>query len=448
MMARLSLRCTARKREGCRMITIKKTNLRVQHEPLLAPFGFKGGYVNELWQSIVSLEDLEGDLGIGLGVQSILWSDPQVYTFWGNQRGNAFMNDITRHALSAVENTPYETPMDILDLLVEQASEYANRIWGGSPLRLTFALNALVPVDHAAWMLLSRKTPGARFTELIPESFRPMLAFQHERLACTPVVSYGMTKLDVEALLDEGYFVLKIKLGSDPNQDGDPEKMLEWDIHRLKEIHALAGSRDCPYTTNGKVAYYLDINGRYGCKEHLWRLVDAAERMGALKHIILVEEPFQEHIHVDISDIPVRAAGDESVHDEKDALERIQMGYGAFALKPVAKTMSMSLRVAKLASEHGIPCFCADLTANPIMVDWNKNLAAHLLPVPGLTMGLIESNGKQNYQNWEAMKGYHPMPHGSWIQTSHGQFLLSPDFYEHSGGVFDRSGYYESIFDR
>lgn len=427
------------------MITIKKSNFKVEREPLLAPFGFKGGYVNELWQSFVSLEDLEGDIGVGLGVQSILWSDPQVYTQWGNERGNVFMNEITKHALLAAQDMPFKTPLDILDQLVEQSYKYASRVWDGNPLRVTFALNALVPVDYAAWMLLSHKTPGIRFTELIPEVYRSMLVTRHERLACTPVVSYGMTETDVETLLAEGYFVLKIKLGSDPNQDGDPEKMLEWDIHRLKEIHRIAGHRDCTYTANEKIAYYLDINGRYGSKELLWRLVDAAEQMGALAHILLVEEPFPEHIHVDVSDIPVRVTGDESVHNEKDALARIQMGYGAFALKPVAKTMSMSLRVAKIASEHGIPCFCADLTANPMLVDWNKNLAAHLLPVPGLSMGLIESNGSQNYTNWEVMKANHPMPGGSWIQTSDGQFQLLPEFYEHNGGVFGRSGYQEAI---
>ncbi|MBO7743156.1 hypothetical protein I8J29_03045 [Paenibacillus sp. MWE-103] len=423
------------------MITIKNANLTIAREPLLAPFGFKGGYVNELWQTIVSMEDLEGNIGVGLGVQSILWSDPKVYKRWGNERGNLFMNEITSHALMAARNTSFTTPMDMLDPLAAQAYEYADRVWDGDPLRATFALNALVPVDHAAWMLLGHQSPGSRFIDLIPEAYRSVLSARHDRLACTPVVSYGMTEADVKALLDEGYFVLKIKLGSDPNQDGDPEKMLAWDIHRLTEIHRIAGSRTCMHTDHGKIAYYLDINGRYERKELLWRLLDAAERSGAIEHILLVEEPFPEHVRVDVSDLPVRVAGDESVHDEKDALERIQMGYGAMALKPVAKTMSVSLRVAKLAGEHGIPCFCADLTANPIMVDWNKNLAAHLPPVPGLSMGLIESNGKQNYVNWEVMKEKHPMPDGSWINAKDGQFRLLPEFYAHSGGLFGGSEY-------
>ena len=79
------------------------------------------------------------------------------------------------------------------------------------------------------------------------------------------------------------------------------------------------------------------------------------------------------------------------------------------------------------------------------MVDWNKNLAAHLAPVPGLDMGLIESNGSQNYLNWELMKQYHPMPEGSWQQANRGLFQLTPAFYELSGGVFGRSRHYGSL---
>ena len=37
----------------------------------------------------------------------------------------------------------------------------------------------------------------------------------------------------------------------------------------------------------------------------------------------------------------------------KDALARIEMGYTAIALKPIAKTFSMSLKIAKLAVSLG-----------------------------------------------------------------------------------------------
>lgn len=427
------------------MITIKKANLVTIREPLAAPFGFKGGYVDELWQSVVCLQDDIGSRATGLGVQSVLWSGPEVHARWGHERGNAFMQAITAHALDTVAGMSFKTPLDLLDSLTGPTLAYADREWGRGRLRATFGLNALVPVDHAAWALLAGRHPGASFFELVPEAYRSALTARHDRLACTPVVSYGMTAADVEALLDEGYFVLKIKLGSDPAGDGDPDKMLAWDIRRLEDIHRIAERRDCPHTANGRIAYYLDINGRYESKDALCRLIDAADKMGALDRILVVEEPFPEHVQTSVADLPVRVAGDESVHDEGDALDRIQMGYGAFALKPVAKTMSMSLRIARVAAAYGIPCFCADLTANPVMVDWNKNLAARLAPLPGLAMGLIESNGGQNYRHWAEMKRRHPIPEGAWIEAESGMFRLDEAFYVRSGGALDRSAYYDSL---
>ncbi|HZG78466.1 MAG TPA: mandelate racemase/muconate lactonizing enzyme family protein [Paenibacillus sp.] len=418
------------------MIEIRKTTLTTERAPLLAPFGFKGGFVDELWQTRVALTDETGSVGEGQSVQSVLWSDPQVFEAWGHERGNEFMRDIALHALSAVEGVRYDTPLELSDRLFGSAREYAAERWGGKPLRPTFALNALVAADHAAWALLARRRSEARFVELLPPAYRSILDRRHDRVASSPVVSYGMSDADVEALLDEGYFVLKIKLGSDPERDGDPEKMLAWDIERLRAVHRLAGGRETPCTADGRIAYYLDINGRYGSKELLWRLVDAADRMGALERVMLIEEPFPEEVRENVADVPVRIVADESVHGEEDALERIRLGYGAFALKPVAKTMSVSLKIAKLAVERAIPCFCADLTGSPVMVDWNKNLAALLPPLPGLSMGLIETNGRQNYRDWEAMKRRHPAPDGGWIEEERGVFRLGSEFYEQSGGVF------------
>jgi len=60
------------------------------------------------------------------------------------------------------------------------------------------------------------------------------------------------------------------------------------------------------------------------------------------------------------------------------ARERIALGYGAIALKPIAKTLSMSLKIAALAHERNVPCFCADLTVNPTLLEWNKTLAARM----------------------------------------------------------------------
>lgn len=146
-------------------------------------------------------------------------------------------------------------------------------------------------------------------------------------------------------------------------------------------------------------------------------------------------------------DIPVRLAADESAHTDKDALERIEMGYTAIALKAIAKTLSMTMKIANVAKQHDVPCFCADLTVNPILIEWNKNIAARLDAFPGIGgMGLLETNGHQNYRNWETMRGYHPYPDAPWSQTKKGVFNLDKDFYAKSGGIFAPLPHYEAMF--
>ncbi len=124
----------------------------------------------------------------------------------------------------------------------------------------------------------------------------------------------------------------------------------------------------------------------------------------------------------------------------------MDMGYTAMALKPVAKTLSMTMKIAQLAHDRNIPCLCADLTVNPVMVDWNKSVAARLAPLPGLKIGLLETNGHQNYKNWGEMIAYHPRGKASWNQPVNGAFNLGDDFYKESAGVFLPSNHYASLF--
>ena len=122
------------------------------------------------------------------------------------------------------------------------------------------------------------------------------------------------------------------------------------------------------------------------------------------------------------------------------------MGYSALAVKGAAKTLSMTLKVLEVANEYGTPCFCADSAAIPILVDWNKNLAARLAPFPGLSMGLLETNGRQNYARWDELVGYHPCAGARWTVARNGVFNLDRDFYTESGGIFLPSKHYSSLF--
>ena len=162
--------------------------------------------------------------------------------------------------------------------------------------------------------------------------------------------------------------------------------------------------------------------------------------------ILRIFHPFPETLPVDVSDLPVRIAADESAHSDIDAIERMDLGYSAMALKPIAKTMSMTLRVLREAHKRQIPCFCADLTVTPWMVDINKSIAARIAPLPGVKIGVLESNGPQNYANWEAMKTHHPLfTPGKELDPQEGLFCLDEAFYQLTGGMFCEAPYYLNL---
>ena len=176
------------------------------------------------------------------------------------------------------------------------------------------------------------------------------------------------------------------------------------------------------------------------------RLLDHAKKIGAFDQILFIEEPLSEKNDENVADVGIRIAGDESVHDEESALRRLQQGYGALVLKGIAKTLSISMKVAKLAHDRSVPCLCADLTVNPILIDWHKNLACRLAPFPGIGMGIMETNGDLNYRNWQKMVTYHPAAGAPWTQARNGVFELNDDFYKRSGGIFEPSTHYEEMF--
>lgn len=424
------------------MVKIKNTKCGFEPNPLAAPFGFKGGYITELWQTIALMESAGGHQVLGLGTQSVLWSDAAVFTAHSETEGNRLMYRMTQFALQKAAGKSFDTPLDLLDELLSATYDYGKKITGLNDLRLTFALNALVAVDNAAWLLYCREKNITNFAEMIPADFRPALAHKHRQLAGIPLMSYGVDLAKIVQAVEEGSFFLKVKIGADPDKDGDQDKMLAWDKQRLASIHAAVKDRRIPHTANGCIPYYLDANGRYDGKERLMKLLEHADKIGALERIMIIEEPFPEEYKADVRDIPARLAADESAHSEKDARERIELGYGAIALKSIAKTMSMSLRIAKTAHEKDIPCFCADLTVNPVLVDWNKNVAARLAPLPGMKIGVLESNGHQNYRDWDQMMRYHPRYGAPWTRTVSGLFNLDDDFYACSGGIFETSPHY------
>lgn len=426
-----------------RKITISEVNSNFEREPLIRPFGFKGGYMKEIWQTASFLKSSTGAHSVGLCTQSVLWSDANIFMTHSESGGNALMYAMTERALQILKGQSYTSPIDLLDLLYPEIYEYGRKISSNPSLRKTFALNSLVGVDNALWILYAKENGITTFDGLIPPAYRPAFSYRHDKVAGIPLMAYNIPIEEIKAAIDEGYFFMKIKIG----QPGTQEEMLEKDKTRLTEIHKAIGSVRTEYTADGKLPYYFDANGRYEKKETLLRLVDHARAIGAFDQIAIIEEPFPEEAEIDVSDIPLRLASDESAHTVEDAVERIEMGYKAIALKAIAKTLSMTMKIAQAAQERNVPCFCADLTVNPVLVEWNKNVAARLASFPGIgNLGLVESNGHQNYRNWSTMVDYHPRKDASWVNVKRGVYELSKEFYRTGGGIFDPMPHYEAMF--
>ncbi|MEM6844089.1 MAG: enolase C-terminal domain-like protein [Bacteroidota bacterium] len=425
-------------------ITIVQVSSTFEREPLATPYGFKGGYMTDVWQAVARMQSSSGKHSIGLGTQNTLWSDAQVFLNHSESGGNALMYAMTEKGVQLAKGQSFTTPIELQENILEEVYAYGKKITDNPKLRKTFALNALVAVDNAAWLLYAYENGIADFDTMIPEAYRPALSHRHEGVVSVPSFSFATPVSQMKKLADEGYFFLKIKLG----HPGTQREMLDKDKAKLTEIHKTIGQGETSHTADGKIPYYFDMNGRYEEKDALLELLDHARKIGAFDQIVVVEEPFPEENESQVGDVGVRVAADESAHTEEDVITRIQMGYNAIALKPIAKTLSMTLKMAKVAYEQNIPCLCADLTVNPILVDWNKNVAARLAAweeFPG--MGLMENNGHQNYRDWPEMLSYHPHADADWTKAQGGVFKLGEDFYQKSGGIFELSDHYQALFD-
>lgn len=422
-------------------IRIRNVDLNFEREPLY-PYRFKGSFVSELWQAVAYIEGESGISKVGLGTQSVLWSDAQVFSDHSVNGGNALMFATSERALQIMTGIAFTDPIELLDALLPEVYNYAKTITRNPNLRKTFALNALVCVDNAAWLLYAAENGMKSFDEMIPAAYRAGLPWRHDKVASIPSFSAGTDVSKIKSAADEGYFIMKLKLGS----AGAQEEMLEKDKAFLSAVHKAIGHYSTPYTKDGRIPYYLDPNGRYEKKDTFMRFLDHAKKIGAFDQIALVEEPFGEDNEVYVGDMGIIVGADESAHTVEDAARRIEQGYGALVLKGIAKTLSMTLKIAKLAVEKKIPCFCADLTVNPILVDWNKCVAARLAPFPNMSIGLQETNGHQYYKNWEKMMSYHPKAGATWTQTRKGVYLTDKSFYDESGGIFEPSAHYVDMF--
>jgi L-alanine-DL-glutamate epimerase-like enolase superfamily enzyme len=429
------------------MIRFQSYGFAIHREQFLRPFHFKGDSFNEKWLNITSLYPAErsGDpfekRQTAIGGNAVLWSDPAVFSSYSETGGNLVMALMAERAVQLLRGKEYSDPIAAIQELIPQLHEFGKTLTGRADLRPTFTLNSAVSLDLALWKLHAANKEISTFIDLIPQEHRSAFPARQRAVTRIPLITYNLPNAELFDLVEQGHFLLKIKIG----QAGSQRQMLEKDLDRLQQIHRLLRDKRTEQTDRGRLAYYLDANGRYETKETLLGLVSGLEKIGALKQVVLLEEPFPDDLELDVHDLPVRVAADESLHGIEDVRRKIGLGYGAVALKPAGKTLSMSILMAAEAQKQGVPSFVADSACVPLLLDWNRNVAAHLPAFPGLASGILESNGAQNYKRWETLIREHPCAGASWLEPKGGMYWLDESFYTSGGCIFHSAGRYEEL---
>ena len=99
------------------MSVIVKTDLEFVREKLKSPFGFKGRYLDELWQT-VALVATERHTAVAPATESVLWSDGAVFGENPPAAANALMMTVTARALRLLEGRELVRPDLMLDALL------------------------------------------------------------------------------------------------------------------------------------------------------------------------------------------------------------------------------------------------------------------------------------------------------------------------------------------
>ncbi|HWL54151.1 MAG TPA: enolase C-terminal domain-like protein [Chthoniobacteraceae bacterium] len=404
---------------------IETTRLDLARQPMKKAFGFKGAAYHEKWIASVTLTTPEGQSATGHGGLAVLWSDERVFLNHTETGGNIMMLAVLERVLTRVRGCTFASAPELLDTVLPEAEALARTITGQPEVRRTFALNALVALDEAAWKLTALTRGVSDFDTLVPKPLRPALAHRHRELEIVPLISYEVTPQEIIQLAREGHRVLKIKIGA----TGSPGEMLARDQARLSQVHqALSQSGIAP----DAFPLYLDANLRYTTRAAIEALLDHAAALGL--RVMILEEPFAEGTEIDVHGLDVLVAADESLHCVEDVAAKAALGYRAAALKPAGKTLSQTLRMAAEAHRLGLHTFVADNTCTPQLADINRNIAARLAPLPGLSCGLMEINGPQSYRNWERLLAAHPFARASWMTLQNGHIPLDAAFYRDAGG--------------
>ena len=138
----------------------------------------------------------------------------QFFSSHSESGGNALMYAMAEYAMQQLKGIQFENPVALLETIFDDVYGYGQKITGNPNLRKTFALNALVAVDNAAWLLYAAENGIDNFDDLIPSEYRPALSHHHDSVASIPLMAYNVPVPEIEQAAADGHFFLKIKIGA------------------------------------------------------------------------------------------------------------------------------------------------------------------------------------------------------------------------------------------
>ncbi|MEO5995119.1 MAG: hypothetical protein ABIN89_00395 [Chitinophagaceae bacterium] len=185
-----------------------------------------------------------GNKKIGLSTQGVLWSDAAIYTAHSESGGNTLMFALTEFALQLIKGREYTDPVELQHQVFDDICRYGQKITNNPNLRKTVALNALVALDNAAWLIYAAETKITSFDDMIPEKYRSALSNHHSEVASIPLISYAAPVEEITVAIDAGYFFMKIKIGQPGTQSAMLAKdLLHCNVHRSKHYKAMTRIR-------------------------------------------------------------------------------------------------------------------------------------------------------------------------------------------------------------
>lgn len=149
--------------------------------------------------------------------------------------------------------------ISLLDNVLEEVYVYGKQIICNFNLRKIFVFNVLVGVDNVVWVLYVKENGMMYFDELILVSYQFGLLVKYDKVVVIFVLGYGIFIEMIKQMVDDGFFIMKIKIGV----LGDQKEMLEKDKVFLKVIYEVIGYYEIFYFFDGKIFYYFDVNGCY-----------------------------------------------------------------------------------------------------------------------------------------------------------------------------------------